>query len=56
MFTLIFAIIWLLLLIVKIYETIKYRDKLDRKTILYMILALIFVVAVFLEKVLKVSI
>lgn len=53
MFTLIFAILSFIVLVVKIYETIKYKEKPDNKTILYMILVSLLIVSVFLEKVLK---
>jgi hypothetical protein len=55
MFTLIFAITIALVLIVKYYELIKYKDKLNNKNILFLILITLFVIAVFLEKIFKVA-
>ena len=50
MFNLIFAIIVAIILLVKYFEIIKYKEKVDAKNWIYLILVTIFVVTVFLEK------
>lgn len=54
MFSLIFAILLTPVLLVKYYEVIKYKEKLDVKNWLYLILASFAVIAIFTEKVFKV--
>ena len=56
MFALIFAILLTPVLIVKYYEIIRYKEKPDGKTILYLVLTTLTVIAIFLEKVFKISI
>ena len=55
MFSLIFAILLTPVLLVKYYELIKYKEKLDIKNWLYLILASFAVIAIFAEKVFKMS-
>lgn len=54
MVPLIFAIIVTPFLIVKYYETFRYRDKLPAKDVLFLVLVTIVVIAIFLEKVFKI--
>ena len=56
MFSLIFAILLTPVLLVKYYELIKYKEKLDFKNLLYLILASLAVIAIFLEKLFKLPI
>ena len=56
MFALIFAILLAIVLIVRFYELIKYKEKLDSKTILYLVLASLAVIAIFLERIFDLSI
>ncbi len=55
MFSLIFAILLTPILLVKYYELIKYREKLDVKNWLYLIVASLAVIAIFVEKLFKTS-
>ena len=50
MFSLIFAIVVALILAVKYFEIIKYKEKVNTKNWIYLILVTVLVVTVFLEK------
>jgi len=50
MFRLIFAIIIAIVLCVKYYEIIRYKEKVDTKNWIYLMLVTVFVFTVLLEK------
>jgi hypothetical protein len=53
--SLIFAILLTPILLVKYYELVTYKEKQDSKNWLYLILASLAVVAIFLDKVFNIS-
>ena len=55
MFSLIFAILLTPILLVKYYELVKYKEKPDLKNSVYLILASLAVISIFLEKIFKVA-
>jgi len=53
MFPLIFALLLTPVLLIKYYELLKYKERLDIKNWLYLILATCAVISIFAEKFLK---
>jgi len=55
MFPFIFALLLTPVLLIKYYELIKYKEKLNVKNWIYLILATCAVISIFAEKILKYS-